>query len=231
MDSSDLEDQSLACGAQEQSWNCGAVRKNNQASALHFGGSITTCNLTAGERGMQHLQVGGIVRESIVDGPGIRMTVFVQGCSHACPGCHNGHLQPFEGGEEKSVGEIMRMASANPLLDGLTLSGGEPFQQAEGCAALAVAAKMAGLHVMAYSGYTFEELFDGMEDTGVHPGWKALLGALDLLVDGPFILSRRNLLLRFRGSGNQRILNVPASMEAGRGIHDSCEQIGIQNLS
>ena len=167
---------------------------------------------------MQSLQIGGIVRESIVDGPGIRMTVFTQGCSHSCPGCHNGHLQPFKGGKTMTVQEIMDIASANPLLDGLTLSGGEPFQQAEGCAALATAAQAAGLQVMAYSGYVFEDLLEGMVDFEAHPGWKELLQSLDLLVDGPFILTKRNLLLRFRGSDNQRILDVPASLEAGVGV-------------
>ena len=167
---------------------------------------------------MPMLQIGGSVRESITDGPGIRMTVFTQGCSHACPGCHNGHLQPFEGGIAMSVQEIMRIASANPLLDGLTLSGGEPFQQACGCAGLAKAAKSAGLHVMAYTGYVFEALHDGMEDIGTHPGWKELLSSLDLLVDGPFILPQRDLLLRFRGSANQRILDVPLSLRAGIGV-------------
>ncbi len=169
---------------------------------------------------MKSLQIGGIVRESIVDGPGIRMTVFTQGCSHGCPGCHNGHLQPFEGGKAMTVQEIMDIAAANPLLDGLTLSGGEPFQQAEGCAALALAAKAAGLHLLAYTGYVFEDLLEGIKDTRAHPGWKELLSSLDLLVDGPFVLKKRNLLLRFRGSENQRILDVQASLEAGVGVED-----------
>jgi len=169
------------------------------------------------------LQIGGIVRESIVDGPGIRMTVFTQGCTHNCPGCHNQPLQPFEGGTCMTVAEIMAQARANPLLDGITLSGGEPFQQAVACAALARSAKAAGLHVMAYTGYLFEDLLAvSMKDrTEAGPsGWKELLVQLDILVDGPFMLSQRDLLLRFRGSANQRLIDVPASLKA-------CAAIGL----
>ena len=181
------------------------------------------------------LQIGGIVRESIVDGPGIRMTVFTQGCTHACPGCHNQQLQPFEGGTAMTVSEILKQATDNPLLDGITLSGGEPFQQAAGCAALARAARAAGLSVMAYSGYPLEELLAGCNagsglatgQTGCNAenglangknGWGALLSQLDILVDGPFILAQRDLLLRFRGSANQRLLDVPASLKAGTAV-------------
>ncbi len=168
------------------------------------------------------LQIGGIVRESIVDGPGIRMTVFTQGCTHACPGCHNQQLQPFEGGTAMTVSEILGQATDNPLLDGITLSGGEPFQQAAGCAALAGAASAAGLSVMAYSGYPFEELLAGASaangSAAGQTGWRELLSHLDILVDGPFILAQRDLLLRFRGSSNQRLLDVPASLKAGTAV-------------
>ncbi len=164
---------------------------------------------------MEMLQIGGVVRESIVDGPGIRMTVFTQGCSHGCEGCHNQELQPFTGGKPATVAEVLAIARSNPLLDGITISGGEPFEQAEGCAALAKAAKADGYHVMTYSGYPFEELLDGIDTV---PGWRGLLEASDLLVDGPYLAAQRDLRLRFRGSRNQRILDVAASLRAGRAV-------------
>lgn len=164
---------------------------------------------------MNTLQIGGVVRESIVDGPGIRMTVFVQGCSHGCDGCHNQELQPTAGGKTATVADILAQARSNPLLDGITITGGEPFQQAEGCAALAAAARAAGYHVMTYSGYPFEALYEGIDKV---PGWRGLLEASDLLVDGPFLMAQRDLQLRFRGSRNQRILDVPASLRAGHAV-------------
>ncbi len=164
---------------------------------------------------MEMLQVGGVVRESIVDGPGIRMTVFVQGCSHGCEGCHNQELQPVGGGKPVTVAEVLASARNNPLLDGITISGGEPFQQAEGCAALAAAARAEGYHIMTYSGYTFEALLAGIDTI---PGWRGLLTASDLLVDGPYLAAQRDLRLPFRGSRNQRILDVAASLRAGRAV-------------
>lgn len=154
------------------------------------------------------LRIADIVDDSIVDGPGFRMTVFAQGCPHHCPGCHNPGTHDFSGGKEVTVQCILDLAAENPLLSGITLSGGEPFCQPDAMAKLAKGAKEMGLHVMAYSGWTFEELLQKEEV-------RALLESIDVLVDGRFILAERSLKLAFRGSRNQRIIDVPASLKTG----------------
>ncbi len=154
------------------------------------------------------MRIAATVQDSIVDGPGLRFTVFVQGCPHHCPGCHNPETHDSSGGMERPVEEIIAEMYANPLTDGLTLSGGEPFTQPAACAALAQAAREKDLNVWAYSGYTLQQLLS-------MPEAQPLLAALDVLVDGPFLLSQRSLELPWRGSRNQRILDVPASLAAG----------------
>ena len=156
------------------------------------------------------LRVAGIVNESIVDGPGIRLVVFGQGCKHNCPGCHNPETHSFEGGELMSVEDIIKLVIKNPLLDGVTFSGGDPFEQAEGFAVLGKRIKALGLNVMTYTGYTYEEISDGMK---TKPEWRALLYTTDILVDGKFDLTKKSLLLKFRGSSNQRIIDVKKSLE------------------
>lgn len=152
------------------------------------------------------MQLASIVEDSIVDGPGIRVTVFCQGCPHRCEGCHNPQSHPFEGGTPKTVQEVFAVIKGSPLARGVTFSGGEPFAQAEAFAALAALLKADGYEVASYSGYTFEELLTGT------PAQQALLQQLDILVDGPFVLAQRNLDLRFHGSENQRIIDVPRSL-------------------
>jgi anaerobic ribonucleoside-triphosphate reductase activating protein len=157
------------------------------------------------------ITIGGIEPESIVDGPGFRYTVFVQGCEFRCPGCHNPQLQSFAGGRRVSVAEITAAIRANPLLSGLTLSGGDPFTQAAPCAALAEGVRALGLSVMTYTGYLWEDLL-----AAGNPAWRRLIEATDILVDGPFIRAQKNIGLRFRGSANQRLIDVPRSLAAGR---------------
>jgi anaerobic ribonucleoside-triphosphate reductase activating protein len=159
------------------------------------------------------LSIGGIEPESIVDGPGFRYTVFVQGCEFRCPGCHNPQLQSFAGGRRVSVAEIIAAIRANPLLSGLSLSGGDPFTQAVPCAALAEQVRALGLSVVVYTGYLWEDLL-----TVGKPGWHRLIEAADILVDGPFIQAQKDIGLRFRGSANQRLIDVPQSLAAGRVI-------------
>ena len=161
------------------------------------------------------LQLAGVVRESIVDGPGIRMTVFVQGCPHHCKGCHNPHTWSFEGGYTTSVERILEEAAKDKLLKGITLSGGEPFTQAKALAILAEKAHAMGLDVFCYTGYTFETL---LEQSDEHPEYRELLEQCDWLVDGPFIEEEMSLMLHFRGSRNQRILDVPASLQKGEAV-------------
>ena len=158
------------------------------------------------------LDLSGIVSDSIVDGPGIRVTVFCQGCPHHCPGCHNPETWEFGCGtpmEEETILEIVR---ENPLCRGVTFSGGEPFAQAEGYAKLAGLLKDAGYEVASYTGYTFEQLLRGT------PAQKELLSRIDVLIDGPFLQAEKSLELSFRGSRNQRILNVPQSLAAGQAV-------------
>lgn len=154
------------------------------------------------------LRIAGIVKESIVDGPGIRLVVFAQGCKHNCPGCHNPHTHSFDGGSLVDLDTILQMAKKNPLLDGITFSGGEPFEQAEAFAGLAHKVRQIGLNVMTYTGYTYEYLTENAQEM---PGWSSLLDETDILVDGPFELEKKNILLRFRGSENQRIIDVKKS--------------------
>ncbi|MFP3040928.1 radical SAM protein [Treponema primitia] len=157
------------------------------------------------------LTIGGMETESIVDGPGFRYTVFVQGCNFRCPGCHNAYLQTFAGGCSITVGEILDAVRDNPLLDGLTLSGGDPFTQARVCAVLAEEVHALGLSVMTYTGYTFEDLW-----FADNPDWRRLIMTTDILVDGPFIREQRNIDLRFRGSSNQRLIDVRRTFAAGK---------------
>lgn len=156
------------------------------------------------------MRIAGTVQDSIVDGPGFRFTVFTQGCSHHCPGCHNPQTHDPSGGTEHTVEELLERMRSNPLTDGLTLSGGEPFEQPEDCLLLARGAHESGLNVWSYTGYLFEFL----RDQGTE-AQKALLQEVDVLVDGPFLLEQRTLSLPWRGSRNQRVIDVPKSLENG----------------
>lgn len=159
------------------------------------------------------MRIYGLVQDSIVDGPGFRFSCFVQGCPHRCPGCHNPDSHDPGGGREMAVEEVAAQLLGNPMTDGLTLSGGEPFAQAEDCLALARAAHAHGLNVWSYSGWTFEYLRDRGSEAQ-----RALLAELDVLVDGPFLLAERSLTLPFRGSRNQRLIDVKASLAAGETV-------------
>lgn len=164
------------------------------------------------------LLLASIVTDSIVDGPGLRVTIFCQGCPHACPGCHNPQSHPFEGGTSKSVREIYEVVCASALCRGVTFSGGEPMCQAAGFAALARLLKAGGYEVACYTGYTLEHLLQNGT-----PDQRALLKSLDILVDGPYVEAQRNLDLLFRGSENQRILDVPESLRTGKAVW--CRQV------
>ena len=149
------------------------------------------------------LRVAGIEDESIVDGPGIRMCVFVQGCTHNCPGCHNPQTHPLDGGTVMPAEEIWQLFCQDPLLSGITFSGGEPFLQPEPLAWIAKKVHEAGKNVFAYSGFTYEQLLARAKED-CHT--RELLQEVDWLVDGPYVEALRNLELEFRGSSNQRLL-------------------------
>lgn len=156
------------------------------------------------------IRLAGLMNDSIVDGPGMRLAVFTQGCPHHCPGCHNPQSHDFEGGEWGDTDEILAMAEENILLDGITLTGGEPFCQPEPCADIARRAHAAGLNVWCYTGYLFETLAKGTTEQ------QELLQHIDVLVDGSFLMAEKTLDKRFRGSANQRIIDVPASLAANQ---------------
>ena len=158
------------------------------------------------------LDLSGIVGDSIVDGPGIRTTIFSQGCPHHCPGCHNPETWEFGCGTPMEEETLLEIVQSNPLCRGVTFSGGEPFAQAEGFAKLARMLKSKGYEVASYTGYTFEQMLHGT------PAQKDLLSVIDVLIDGPFLLAEKSLEIPFRGSRNQRILDVPASLQANAPI-------------
>lgn len=159
------------------------------------------------------IRIAGTIGESIVDGPGIRYVVFTQGCPHHCPGCHNPQTHSFDGGTITDTEELISQFKNNPLLKGITISGGEPFCQPLAAAELARAAHECGKDVMVYTGYTFEQLLSGNVENAM-----ALLEQTDILVDGRFEEAKKSLLLKFKGSSNQRILNCKESLKFQKAI-------------
>lgn len=158
------------------------------------------------------IRISGVIRESIVDGPGIRFVVFTQGCCHNCEGCHNPSTHDLNGGYLIESEKILKEFGKNPLLKGITLSGGEPFLQPEQLIDVAKGVKDMGKDVLIYSGYTYEELLSmGQSNSCV----SKLLSLCDVLVDGRFILKERDLTLVFRGSRNQRVIDLKETRRQG----------------
>ena len=154
------------------------------------------------------IRIAGIVQDSIVDGPGMRLTVFTQGCPHHCPGCHNPETHDFNGGRLIDTSEIIAKMDENPLLDGVTLSGGEPLEQADAAKIIAHEAHKRRLNVWCYTGWTWEEIM-------ASPHKRGLLAYIDVLVEGRFTMNQRSLALKWRGSTNQRVIDVPESLFSG----------------
>lgn len=152
------------------------------------------------------LRISGIEPESIVDGKGIRYVIFTQGCPHGCPGCHNPQTHDFNGGRPVDTDDLFREICENPLLKGVTFSGGEPFCQPLPLAALAKKIHAQGLDVTAYTGYVYEQLAARHD-----PNIDALLSETDILIDGPFVEAEKDLTLLFRGSRNQRVIDLNQS--------------------
>lgn len=153
----------------------------------------------------QTIRIAGIVRESIVDGPGIRFVVFCQGCPHHCIGCHNESTHSFDGGYDCDIEKIVSAIDENPLLSGVTFSGGEPVCQAESFLYLAKKIKKRNLTIIMYTGYTYEKLIDMCQE---EPMLKELLSYVDVLIDGKYEQSERDLTLKYRGSRNQRVIDM-----------------------
>ena len=162
-----------------------------------------------------NIKLAGLVADSIVDRPGFRFTVFTQGCPHHCEGCHNPDTHDFNGGRYADCDKIIEKIKENKLTAGVTFSGGEPFCQPMPCAYMAEKLKASGYHLMAFTGYTFEKLLEmSKEDENV----KKFLNLLDVIIDGKFILAQRSLELRYKGSKNQRTIDVKESIKQGRAV-------------
>lgn len=152
------------------------------------------------------IRIAGFVNDSLVDGPGIRFTIFTQGCPYGCKGCHNENTWDMKGGEEVEIASLITKWRKNPLLDGITLSGGEPLMQKEEILVLINAALEDKINITLYSGNTYENLV-ALNDSVTNE----ILSKVHYLVDGPFILKERNLKLLYRGSNNQRIIDLKRS--------------------
>lgn len=152
-----------------------------------------------------------VLHDTTVDGPGFRTSIYCAGCSHACPGCHNPQSWAFGTGEDRTVGSLLQEIVADPFAN-VTFSGGDPFYQAEAFTELARRIKAeTDKDIWCYTGFTFEHLL-------TVPQYNAMLGYIDVLVDGLFVMSLRDEDALFRGSSNQRLVNVPLSLQAGTAI-------------
>lgn len=158
------------------------------------------------------IRLFGTVEDSIVDGPGLRFAIFVQGCVHNCPGCHNPESQSFSGGYDETIDAILQSIAQSPLTQGITLSGGEPFCQAQALIPLVEAIRLQypAYSIWIYSGYTYEELLAGKPNAFA----PELLNICDVLVDGLFIQDLHSYDLLWKGSSNQRIIDIAKSREA-----------------
>lgn len=158
------------------------------------------------------LKIAGIIPESVVDAPGgISYTIFFQGCQHNCPGCHNPSTHSLQGGQEIDCSFILEDIKKYPLAKIVTFSGGEPFLQIEAFTHLAREFRAMGYKLVTYTGFLYEDLLKDKQA-------KALLGYLNLLIDGPFEEDLKDISLNFRGSSNQRIIDVQKSIKEGKVI-------------
>ena len=151
-----------------------------------------------------------ITKDDMKNGDGLRAVLWLAGCPHRCPGCHNPQTWAFEGGQPTTAQALFEDFQKDPILKGITFSGGEPFCQPEPLTELAKLVHGAGKDVTIFTGYTYEQLLEKQD-----PAVDALLAQCDLLIDGPFILEQRNLELRFRGSENQRLIDMKKTRQAG----------------
>lgn len=175
------------------------------------------------------LEILNILEDTMVDGPGFRTSIYCAGCRHKCPGCHNPQSWDFSGGHAVSTDEIMRVVEADPFARGVTFTGGDPMYQPEGFAELARAIRQRTPQkdIWCYTGFTFEQLLH-------NPRQRALLDLIDVLVDGPFVKAQRDETLVFRGSRNQRIIDVQASLGQQRVVelgYSSNLELGLHKAS
>lgn len=155
------------------------------------------------------IRLYGTVNDSIVDGPGLRYSIFTQGCLHNCLGCHNPNSHDLKGGYLVDVDKIIKEIDENPLLDGITLSGGEPMLQVEPLIELLKAVKQRNLNIVIYSGFTYEQIISDAK-------MKSLLELCDMLIDGKFEQDKKSLALLYCGSSNQRLINIQESLKQNK---------------
>ncbi len=155
------------------------------------------------------IRVLSIIEDTTVDGPGFRTSIYCAGCTHHCPGCHNPQSWAADGGVAMTTEELMEVIEADPFAPGVTFTGGDPMQQAEGFAELARAIRSrTNKNIWCYTGYCYEELLEMAPQ-------RELLELIDVLVDGPFVAAEKDRDLVFRGSRNQRVIDVRRSLEEG----------------
>jgi len=158
------------------------------------------------------MRLSGITPESTVDGPGLRFVIFTQGCPHQCPHCHNPESWVNDAGKEFSARQIIRLLRQQKQTKrGITFSGGEPFLQAAELVEVALAARQMNWDVVTYTGFTYEQLIEDNDNDR-----KALLSVTDILIDGKYLHELRDISLQFRGSSNQRVIDMAATQKHGR---------------
>ncbi len=150
--------------------------------------------------------------DSIVDGPGLRTVLWTQGCAHHCPGCQNARTWDFDGGGLVPINMVLEAIDELEYQDGITFSGGDPMFQVEACNIIADYCKKKGFNIWVYTGFTFEEI---MLMAKRKPIYLEFLKKIDVLVDGRFIESQKDLSLLFRGSSNQRLIDIPKTLASG----------------
>ena len=159
------------------------------------------------------IRIAGVVKESTVDGPGFRYVIFTQGCPHHCEGCHNPETHDMNGGKLESITTLVDDIKKNPLLKGITLSGGEPFMQAKKLVKLLSLLDLNRYTVMTYTGFKYEYLLENADENN---GFLELLKLTDVLIDGKFELALKSETAKFRGSTNQRAIDVKNSLKENR---------------
>ena len=159
------------------------------------------------------IRLSGIAYESLVNGPGMRRVFFAQGCKHNCEGCFNPETHDFSGGEEKNIDDLIKDVLKNKMIKGITFSGGDPLEQADKFSYMAKAFKKSGLNIWCYTGYTFEILLEKMKN---EDSIRELIENIDVLVDGKFEINNKKDSLRFKGSTNQRLINVKESLDKNK---------------
>jgi anaerobic ribonucleoside-triphosphate reductase activating protein len=169
--------------------------------------------------GDNKIRLAGVIYESLSNGPGLRRVLFSQGCRHKCKGCFNPHTHSFYGGELMDMDDIIEDIINNPMIRGVTFSGGDPLDQADKFAYIAKRIKESGKSVWSYTGYTFEEILSGSRE---NTSWDKLLNYVDVLIDGKFDIDKKDEKLKFRGSTNQRIIDIKKSLITGEVCTINC---------